>query len=169
MSTHLALTIIAEDRPGIVEKIAEAVRKAGGNWLESNLSRLAGKFAGVLLVSIPADAKATLEDALARLEGDGIRVLVETASTEDGDHGQQMRINLVANDRPGIVEELSKLFSANRVNVEELTTECESAPMSAEPLFRANAVIRLPVHLGIEDIVRLLESLSDDLVVEIDD
>ena len=55
MKHYLVLTVMADDRPGIVERIADAVAAAGGNWLESNMSRLGGKFAGILLVDIAED------------------------------------------------------------------------------------------------------------------
>ena len=45
MTTYLVLTIIGEDRPGIVESLAEIISDHSGNWLESSMSQLAGKFA----------------------------------------------------------------------------------------------------------------------------
>ncbi len=47
MATYLVLTIIGEDRPGIVELLAKIISDHSGNWLESSMSQLAGKFAGV--------------------------------------------------------------------------------------------------------------------------
>ena len=52
MTTYLVLTIIGEDRPGIVESLAEIISDYSGNWLESSMSQLAGKFAGILRVSV---------------------------------------------------------------------------------------------------------------------
>ena len=54
MRTSLVLTIIGDDRPGIVEQLAEEVLDAGANWEESRMARLAGKFAGLLRVSVEA-------------------------------------------------------------------------------------------------------------------
>ena len=50
---HLVLTVIAPDQPGLVERIAQCIAAHGGNWLESRMARLANKFAGLLLVSVP--------------------------------------------------------------------------------------------------------------------
>lgn len=38
---HLVLTVIAQDQPGLVERLAGCVAKHGGNWLESRMARMA--------------------------------------------------------------------------------------------------------------------------------
>ena len=167
MNHYLALTIIADDRPGIVEKVADMVASNGGNWLESNMSRLAGKFAGILLVDIAEDKQATLLAALNTLEAQGIRVSGEASKTTEPATGEYLRLTVVGNDRPGIVGELSSLLAKLHVNVEELCTNCEDAPMSSEILFRATAKVSLPQSgLNREQLQDALEALSDDLMVE---
>ena len=52
METYLVLTVIGDDRPGLVEALAETIAAHEGNWLESRMSHLAGKFAGLLRVSV---------------------------------------------------------------------------------------------------------------------
>jgi glycine cleavage system regulatory protein len=178
MNHYLTLTIIADDCPGIIEKVAAVVTSNGGNWLESNMSRLAGKFAGILLVDITEDKQAGLLAALETLGSQGIRVSGE-ASTEVGQAvGEHLMLTVVGNDRPGIVGELSSLLAHLHVNVEELCTNCEDAPMSSEILFRATAVISLPIssvnsdlnsNLNRDQLQGELESLSDDLMVELED
>ena len=54
MSNYLVLTIISDDRAGIVEQVAQTISKHGGNWMESSMARLAGKFAGILMVEVDA-------------------------------------------------------------------------------------------------------------------
>ena len=60
---HLVLTVIAKDQPGLVERLAQCVADHGGNWLESRMSRMAGQFAGILRVAVPAKAHAELVEA----------------------------------------------------------------------------------------------------------
>jgi glycine cleavage system regulatory protein len=167
MNHYLALTIIADDRPGIVEKVADMVASNGGNWLESNMSRLAGKFAGILLVDIAEDKQAILLSALNTLEAQGIRVSGEASRITESATGEHLGLTVVGNDRPGIVGELSSLLAKLHVNVEELCTNCEDAPMSSEILFRATAKVSLPQSgLNREQLQDALEALSDDLMVE---
>ncbi len=170
MNHYLALTIIADDRPGIIEKVAEVVTTHGGNWLESNMSRLAGKFAGILLIDIAEDKQAALLAALETLGDQGIRISGEASPAKEPTSGDHLCLTVVGNDRAGIVGELSALLARLHVNVEELTTSCEDAPMSSEVLFRATAKVSLPTSgLHREQLQNELESLSDDLMVELED
>jgi len=167
MQTHLVLTVIAEDQPGIVEKISSTVTSMGGNWLESSMINLAGKFAGVALVEVPKNRQSDLCDALKTLKEVGIRVTVETSLSEfESKAGEPVLLKIVANDRPGIVQEFSQLFSSLNVNVEALDTYCESAAMSSEQLFEATATVVMPIGMDFDDLASSLESLSDDLMVE---
>src|SRR5438045_9140831 len=77
--TNLVLTLIGPDRPGLVETVAEVVARHGGNWLESRMAHLAGHFAGLLRVEVPAERARALGDALAALEGRGLRIVAEVA------------------------------------------------------------------------------------------
>ena len=65
MRTSLVLTVIGTDRPGIVEQLSDRVLAAGANWEESRMARLAGKFAGVLRVSVDAGRADRLADGSA--------------------------------------------------------------------------------------------------------
>ena len=47
----LVLTLIGDDRAGLVNAVAEVVARHGGNWERSQMAELAGKFAGIVLVT----------------------------------------------------------------------------------------------------------------------
>ena len=76
-------------------------------------------------------------------------------------------LELVGLDRPGIVREISQLLAGNGVNVEELTTNRVSAPMSAEMLFEARAHVRVAPDCDVAKLRAELERLASDLVVEV--
>jgi len=166
--TDLVLTLIGPDRPGLVEAVAEVVASHGGNWLESRMAHLAGKFAGILRVEIPADKAEALVAALAELEARGLKVVGEP-SGEDGQPavGRTLDLELVGLDRPGIVREISQLLANSGANVEELATDRGSAPMSGEMLFHAKARVRLPSNADLGTLRAALERLASDLMVEI--
>ncbi|HRP97915.1 MAG TPA: ACT domain-containing protein, partial [Rhodocyclaceae bacterium] len=75
MAQFLVLTVIGDDRPGLVEEISTLLTEHGASWLDSSMARLAGKFAGVLTVSVPEANEAALRDALGTLRS--LRVGVE--------------------------------------------------------------------------------------------
>ncbi|MBV1932174.1 MAG: cellulose-binding protein [Porticoccaceae bacterium] len=178
MNHLLALTVITNDRPGVVELLAATIKKNHGNWLESSMSHLAGKFAGILLVSVAENHRDTLMDALDSLASSGLRITIENAAlaqahtcakhSSQKPSNQRISISVTSNDRPGIVGEISKILASQSVNVEELSTYCDNAPMSGESLFHLSASLDLPNHLDQEGLQLVLEAVSDDLIVEFD-
>lgn len=166
MNNLLVLTVIAKDRPGVVDTLASTIKQHNGNWLESSMSRLAGKFAGILLIDIADDHRDDLISALTDLEDSGLRIAIESATTFNKNDGHYTVITVTSNDRPGIVGEITRILAAQSINVEELSTHCDNAAMSGEALFHLKARLRLPAGLSQEDLQVSLEDLSDDLIVE---
>jgi len=175
--TDLVLTLIGPDRPGLVEAVAEVVAAHGGNWLESRMAHLAGKFAGILRIEVSADKAAALQAALAALDSRGLKVVGEPASGAGGASGtggasepasgRTLDLELVGLDRPGIVREISQLLANSGANVEELSTDRTSAPMSGEMLFQAKARVRLPSDADLAHLRASLERLASDLMIEV--
>ena len=168
MNASLVLTIIGEDEPGLVEAVARIVTDHGGNWLESRMSHMAGKFAGVARVSVPRERAADLARALGALETRGLRLVVaEGGAAEDTESFSPVRLELVGTDHPGIVRDISEALGRHGVNIEELNTECISAPMSGERLFQASAKLRLPAGVSMEKLRQALEDVADNLMVDV--
>jgi glycine cleavage system regulatory protein len=167
--TDLVLTLIGADRPGLVEAVADVVASNGGNWLESRMAHLAGKFAGILRVEVPANKAPAVLAALAALEGRGLKVVGESAASaaDAAVAGRTLDLELVGLDRPGIVREISQILATCGANVEELSTDRMSAAMSGEMLFVAKARVRLPSGADLSTLRAALERLASDMMVEI--
>ena len=164
----LVLTAIGDDRPGLVEQLAKAISESQGNWLESSMSHLAGKFAGIVCVAVPEARLEALKAALAGLHGLRISFEVSTAGEATAKPGnRRLKLSLVGHDRIGIVREVSQVLARHAVNVEELTTHTASAPMSAEILFHANAELTASPDLDARALTDDLEQISNDLMVDI--
>ena len=166
---YLVLTAIGDDRPGLVEELATAISAQGGNWLEASMAQLAGKFAGIVNVAVPAEKVEALKAALAQLKG--LKVSAEIAGTGGAEKsalvGRHLTLNLVGHDRIGIIREVSQVLARHAVNVEELATYTSSAPMSAEVLFHAEAELFAAPDFNARALKLELEKLSDDLMVDI--
>lgn len=166
MQVPLVMTVIGKDRTGIVESVARVIAAHGGNWLESRMCRLGGEFAGILNVHVPADRRAALIKALAKLRN--LTIVVRPGkSTRPVPQSQLASLEVVGHDRPGIVREVTGALAAEKVNVEELATECVSAPMSGELLFQARAKLRLPAGLTVSNLRQSLEEALDGLTVDV--
>jgi len=166
MQVPLVMTIIGKDRTGLVESVAHLVAEHGGNWLESRMCRLGGEFAGILRVDVPEDRRAALEQALATLSDLAVVVRADE-SVPPAAERQLASLEVVGPDRPGIVREISRSLAANGVNVEELVTECISAPMSGEPLFQARAKLLLPAGVTVSALRQSLEQAVTGLAMEV--
>ncbi|MNY26923.1 hypothetical protein D3C86_1607950 [compost metagenome] len=127
------------------------------------MSRMAGQFAGILRVAVPAKAHAELVEALQGLSAEGIRVLLEQGGAEPSGNWKAIHLDLVGNDRPGII----RLLAEHGVNLESLITEVAPAPMSSELLFHAEAQLAVPLELSLDVLQAKLETLADDLMVEL--
>ncbi len=167
MRRTLVLTFIAEDRPGLVEKLSETVSKEGGNWLESRMAHLAEKFAGIARIEIPGDKLSAVKTALAALEAEGFRLTVEEAKAPQPPGGKVLTLDLVGPDHPGIVREISHCLAERGVGVEEMETDIRAAPMGGGTLFYAQARVRGPESLNEDELRQALEGLSAALMVDI--
>jgi len=160
------MTIIGPDRTGLVESVARVVADHGGNWLESRMCRLGGEFAGILRVELPADRKQSLLDALKGIRG--LTVVVQPDAVAPlATPGRSVRMEVVGHDRPGIVREITSALARAGVNVEEFSSECASAPMSGETLFKAAARLQLPEGCHLAALKTDLEKIAADLLVDV--
>jgi glycine cleavage system regulatory protein len=167
MDTHLVLAVIGRDRPGLVSAVSETVTAGGGNWLDTRMASLAGQFAGILLVAVAADKADTLIAALRKLESQGLRLIVEKAGDSEEPTGQKMTLELVGLDRPGIVRDISRVLAAHQVSIADLETERVKASFSGEAMFKARAVLQLPEGLGVDTLRRSIESIANELMVDL--
>jgi glycine cleavage system regulatory protein len=163
----LILTLIGKDRPGIVETVADTVSFHGGNWLESRMAHLGGRFAGILRVEVPEERIHALARSLTELREDGLQVVVEPGGEPAGAPANLVEIELLGLDRPGLVRQVSDLLASRGVNVEELRTDRYSAPMSGELMFRAQLRVDVPRQMAAAELRGALERLAADLMVEI--
>ena len=167
MQCYLIMTVLGSDRPGLVSSLADTVTRHGGNWLESRMARLAGQFAGIVRIECPA---AAVDDLLRDLHTPGIPGLTVQAAREAvaaPPTRRTLTVDVLGNDRQGIVRELTTAIATAGGNVEELTTGLESAPMSGQPMFRAHGIISIPENIDPSLLTTAIESLGGDLTVDI--
>jgi glycine cleavage system regulatory protein len=168
MDVSLVMTVIGRDRPGLVDAVASLVTEHGGNWLESRMSQLAGQFAGILRVEVAAAQEQSLVNALQRLQAQGLTVVVHATQLTPPPAAQRLMVlDIVGHDRPGIIRQISHALAVHEVNVEELNTECVSAPMTGEVLFKARAKLQIPAACNLEEVRRDLERIAADLIIDL--
>jgi glycine cleavage system regulatory protein len=168
MTTSLVLSFVGDDRPGLVNAISQAVAAHGGTWLESRSVRLAGKFAGVVLVSVPDESLIPLESALAKLAPSGLRVSIERGEgTESETPARTVRLEIVGKERAGIVRDVTQALTGLGVNIEEFMSGVEGEPFTGALMFRAAARLRVPDSLRLDELRKALEKLAAEVMVDL--
>lgn len=171
--TTLILTVAGADRPGLVAAVADVVDAHGGNWENSSLAELAGTFAGVIEVSVADERSSDLQSALRGLQGQGLLTLAVLTGTPDAAAAaaaaddQLLEIQVLGNDRPGIVREVSTVLSAHALSIEELATETRDAAMAGGRLFEASVVAKVPASVDLDALRDDLERLAAEIQVDI--
>ena len=166
MNQEVILTVVGSDRPGLTRAIADAVYAAGGNWLESHLSRLGGKYVGSVLVELPQARLGELEAAAKAIDAVGLHVEILPAAGENQRSGQSLGIEIVGQDRPGIVREVTTVLAGLEVNIEDFTTAIEGSAWSGAPLFRARAKLLIPASVSTDQVREALERISGEIMVD---
>ncbi|KAG4073398.1 hypothetical protein HA402_008554 [Bradysia odoriphaga] len=164
--TTLILTVAGADRPGLVAAVADVVDAHGGNWENSSLAELAGTFAGVIEVSVAADRAADLEGALRGLDG-LLTIAVRTGADAAASTDRLVSLQVLGNDRPGIVREVSTVLSAHALSIDELATETRDAAMAGGRLFEASVTAKAPASVDLEALRGDLERLATEIQVDI--
>lgn len=164
---NLVLTVVGDDRAGLVAALADVVSAHSGNWERSQLAELAGTFAGIVVVSVPADRLESLTTALGHL--DGLLKITAHAATDvtPPEHVRELSLRVIGNDRPGIVRDVSAALSRHALSIESLTSQTMDAPMSGGRLFEARVVVHVPLDADLDAIRSDLERLASEILVDL--
>jgi len=167
----LVLTLIGDDKPGLVAAVSQAVAAHGGTWLESRLARLSGKFAGIVLVGAPQQSLDEILADLRALESEGLNVAVaqggEPVSVVPAPTRERLELEIVGHERPGIVRDLTQTLKTLGVNIEEFSSGLESAAFTGAEMFRAKATVTLPDGLAPAQVRAMLEKLAGEIMVDL--
>lgn len=166
MATFIC-TVVGDDRPGLVSAVSAPILAHGASWERSQMARLGGKFAGIVLVTVPDARLDALTADLTALSAQGLQVAVERTDEPVEQESQRLHLDLLGDDHPGIVAEISAALANRQVSIEELGTGVREAPMAGGMLFEARAVLSAPSTVSIDSLRSMLEGLAHELMVEI--
>ena len=162
----IIITLVGIDKPGLISDIAKTVYDMGGNWLGSNFSHMAGHFAGFVQVDLPLEKHQALIEHLS--EHPDLKIHLLPGLTEPQGEQQSVHIDIMGNDKTGIVQELTQILSQFNLNIVKFDSFLESAPNWGGALFKAKATIRVAADFDLERLRDRLESVANDLMVDIE-
>ncbi|WP_426360424.1 glycine cleavage system protein R [Pseudocolwellia sp. HL-MZ19] len=161
---NLIISFISLDRPGLVDTISNVVRQHNGNWQSSSLNHMSGYFTGAIEVAVEASKSQALINALNEIEGLESNIKV----SDNGLNLAQPSIvlELTANDREGIIQEVSSIIHKQGGNLIKVVSDTETAPHSGQELFKAKVTVSVASE-QIDNLTDAIESLADDLMVDV--
>lgn len=166
--TNIIITFMADDKPGLVNLLSSTVSEHNGNWLDSSMSRLGGKFTGIVVIQLAQEKVEALQTALASLAASGVHVHSEVSEqAEDNSNYSEILLDLVGHDKPGIVRDISAVLARYQVNVIKLQSQLEPGSMSSELLFKAQGKVLVPQSTDLDELQEALEAIASDLLVDI--
>lgn len=162
--THLVISFITKDSPGLVDNLSRVIKQHQGNWQTSSLHHLSGFFTGVLEISVDKAHCQPLISALNSLAG--FKMNIEQSSVAKNDEITNFVLELTANDREGIVQEISSVIHHQGGNMIKLVSAQDNAPHTGQALFKAKITVSVDDEQT-DHLISALENLADDLVVDI--
>ncbi len=164
----LVVTVIGPDRPGIVSQIADCAHRFGASWAASRLERLAGEFAGMVQFEVPHESVDALADALRALESNGLRLVVAKSGAAGAPGGLRgFDLELVGEDRLGIVSRLTRTLAEQGISIEHIHTEIVGGKASGKPNFKVTAHLLAPAALSTQVLQARLEGLASEMMLDI--
>ena len=159
----IIIAIMGQDKPGLVDALAKCVYSHNGNWQGSSFARMAGQFTG--FVEVHVENEAPLLAAINDIPDLDV-MSVASATTEHGPQ-QTLSVDVMGNDKPGIVQELTHILNQFNLNIVSFDSRCESAPNWGNLMFKATATITVPDEFDQHALQDALEGVANDFVVDI--
>jgi methionyl-tRNA formyltransferase len=167
-TVSLVVSIVGPDRHGIVSSISERAQRYSANWAASRMARLAGEFAGMVHFEVPRENADALAAALRAMESSGLQVVVvksDGASVAPSLRG--VELELVGEDRVGIVSRLTKILAERGISIETIHTEIVRSGMSGKQTFKVGAALLVPGNLSLDALRQELGTLASEMMVDI--
>lgn len=166
--TTLVLTVVGDDRAGLVAAVADIVGNHDGNWENSQLAELSGAFAGIIEVSVAAERADDLRAALSVLDG-LLKVTVHSGAdtVPDASTARALTLQVIGNDHPGIVRDITSALRAHDITIDRMSTETREAAMFGGRLFEATVVARVPASVDLVALTAELERLASEIQVDV--
>jgi glycine cleavage system regulatory protein len=167
MQQQYVITFAGADRTGLVETLADLVKAHGGDWQQSELTRLGGAFAGVILVFVSDEGFNALDQAV-QTSGNTDLSIHLTRATAEPHIEPNLRLTLTGPDRPGIVYEITHELAELQINILHFSSHVQSGAWSGEALFIADLETRTPAQLDLDELRDRLDAVEEKMTLEID-
>ena len=163
MLRQLIVTFIGDDEVGLIKNLSSVVAEHKGNWLASNMSELAGQFAGILQISVDDEYYRDLCEALSLIPG--LTVSFAEGKNQTIWHKAPCLV-IQDDDRRGIINDVARVLTSHNVELKAISTHCKDLWQSDRNTFYAKLKLGLPEQLDLKSFNHDLLQISSTLQVE---
>jgi len=169
VNERTVLTAIGEDRPGLVEEVSEFVFARGGSIEDSRMANMQGQFAIVMVIGGTHQAIDQITTDLETLSlKTGIHARLTPAARAGFEATRRLPYRLTgrALDQSGLVHLVANRLHSLNVNIENMETALEAAPVTGAPIFAMDLVIAVPYDAPIQKLRDELAAVCDSLNID---
>jgi glycine cleavage system transcriptional repressor len=164
-SAPVAVTVVGNDRPGIVAAVTQALYDLGCNLEDATSTILRGHFSMMLVVRPPEGTDAAQVDERLRAVGESLGLIVAARPVEEAETDSAEPTHMVSvygADRPGIVFRVAEVLAASGSNITDLTSRLIGS--EEQPVYAVMMEVALEDPEGAG---RALEELRDELGLDV--
>jgi glycine cleavage system regulatory protein len=166
MKSNFITTVYGPVVPGIIKVLAQATRSLGGEWLTSKIIRLDGQFAAIMDVVVDEEKEKLLKSTLEQ-RFPNLNFVYSPVLASPGRATKTIKFVVDCIDRPGLTGDLSSILANLDIGVEDM--ECKRFAMDGigDTVFSARLTLSVPLDADSEIIAEEIETLSEDVRVNI--
>ncbi|PLY17221.1 MAG: amino acid-binding protein [Sedimenticola sp.] len=155
MAEWKMLTLVGEDRSGIVARLTDALFRGGWNLGEASMIRLGGNFTIMMMISGSGDVQPVVEPVAQEM---GLHLHIDEISGGLHQHlVPNVQVRVTGADRAGIVAQVTGVLAESGFNILEL--ESDVAGSASKPVYIMN--IQGYADTTLEAIEAALNELGD--------
>jgi glycine cleavage system transcriptional repressor len=169
MENQYVISVMAQDRVGIIADVTGAVKSLRGNLADMSQTVLRRYFTMILIASFPAEVDAeALRRALKSVEGDtpfavGLRNVTDPLPAEEQEiSDNQYVLTAVGPDQIGLVAAVTELLRQKNISIEDLSTRVD------EGTYTMMLLLDLPPNTDISKLKHSLKIAMEDIGIKVE-
>lgn len=161
----IIINAFGPDKPGLVYKISKIILSYNGNIENSKMILLESDFTILMLVTIESSKIESLKKELNSFSELDVSFR-HTNQKEKNIKCINYSFSISVADNEGIIYLYSDLFRKYRINIENMETEINNAPISGFPIFILKSLLNIPCDLDIIALKKELKNIAQENNIE---
>lgn len=164
MTTVFNVSLMGRNRPGLLRELAEKTHHHKGKWLNSKVNHLDSLVSALIKIELPEGKLDSLKESF---RADTELSITFVKSDEPPVPGKVIELVVDADDRPGLVNDLTQQLDAECAEIVDMDCHRVGVAELGRSLFTAKLVLKIPNDRDGLELAAELETMSADMVVTV--